>query len=93
MGLGLGFLVPYLWVLDKRVQDEFGRLTWQVPTRVYAQPLELRPGLPMTVEALEEELAAAKSKEKRRKQKAARKVKSVQETVLQDNKQFSNWTI
>ena len=59
-GLGLGFLAPYVWVLDKRVQAEFGRLTWQVPTRVYAQPLELRPGLPMTAEALEDELAAAR---------------------------------
>lgn len=48
---------------------------------------------PLVRPPTEEELIAAKSKEKRRKQKAARKVKSVQETVLRDNKQFSNWTI
>ncbi|MBB5208211.1 penicillin-binding protein 1B [Chiayiivirga flava] len=59
-GIVLGFFVPYLWVLDERVQEEFGRLTWQVPTRVYARPLALSPGLPMSAEALEDELAAAR---------------------------------
>lgn len=59
-GIGLGFLVPYLWVLDARVQEEFGRLTWQVPTRVYARPLVLAPNVPMNAETLEEELAAAR---------------------------------
>ena len=48
---------------------------------------------PLARPPTEEELAAAKSKEKWRKQKAARNVKSAQETVLRDNKQFSNWTI
>ena len=38
-GLALGFLGPYVWVLDRRVQAEFGRLQWQVPTRVFARPL------------------------------------------------------
>ena len=48
---------------------------------------------PLARPPTEEELVAAKSKEKWRKQKAAREVKSAQETVLRDNKQFSNWTI
>jgi penicillin-binding protein 1B len=59
-GLAIGFLGPYLWVLDRRVQAEFGALEWQLPTRVYARPLRLRPGLPMNAEALELELLAAR---------------------------------
>jgi penicillin-binding protein 1B len=59
-GLALGFLGPYVWVLDKRVQAEFGRLQWQVPTRVYARPLDLAPGLPQSPDALELELLAAR---------------------------------
>jgi penicillin-binding protein 1B len=59
-GLLLGFLVPYLWYLDQRVQAEFEGLEWQVPTRVLARPLELRAGLPMSPEALELELVAAR---------------------------------
>jgi penicillin-binding protein 1B len=59
-GLAIGFLGPYVWVLDRRVQAEFGRLQWQVPTRVFARPLELRPGLPMSADALELELLLAR---------------------------------
>lgn len=58
-GLAIGVLAPWLWVLDREVQSRFGQLQWQVPTRVYARPLTLAPGLPMTAEALEVELAAA----------------------------------
>jgi penicillin-binding protein 1B len=60
MGLAAGFLVPYLWYLDQRVQAEFAGLEWQVPTRVLARPLALAPDLPMTPEALELELIAAR---------------------------------
>jgi penicillin-binding protein 1B len=60
LGLVVGFLGPYLWVLDRRVQEEFGRLQWQVPTRVLARPLELRPDLVLDVATLEAELLAAR---------------------------------
>lgn len=59
-GLALGFLGPYVCVLDQRVQDEFGRLEWQVPTRVYARPLALHDRLPMDAATLELELLAAR---------------------------------
>jgi penicillin-binding protein 1B len=60
LGLGIGFLGPYVWVADRQVRDAFSRLTWQVPTRVLARPLELVPGRAMTPEALEAELAASR---------------------------------
>ena len=60
LGLAIGFLGPYVWVLDRRVQAEFGRLQWQVPTRVYARPLELSRGLPQSPDALELELILAR---------------------------------
>lgn len=59
-GVLIGFLGPYAWVADHQVREAFGRLTWQIPTRVMAQPLELRPERPMTIRALEAELAAAR---------------------------------
>lgn len=58
IGLLLGFLLPYLWVLDHQVRERFGQLEWQVPTRVYARPLALAPGARMTAAALELELRA-----------------------------------
>lgn len=51
--------VPYVVVLDREVRQSFGELVWQVPTRVFARPLELRPGMPMSADALELELEAA----------------------------------
>jgi penicillin-binding protein 1B len=60
LGLLVGFLGPYVWVLDRRVQEEFGRLEWQVPTRVYARPLELRVGLALDPGTLELELQEAR---------------------------------
>lgn len=60
LGLLLGFLGPYIWVADQQVREAFGRLTWQVPTKVLAQPLELRPERPLTAAALEKELEAAR---------------------------------
>jgi penicillin-binding protein 1B len=58
-GVAVGFLGPYVWVLDQRVQSEFGRLQWQVPTRIYARPLELAPGVAMDAGTLELELLSA----------------------------------
>lgn len=51
--------VPWVVHLDREVRQRFGELTWQVPTRVFARPLELLPGMPLNADALEEELAAA----------------------------------
>lgn len=59
IGLGIGFGVPYLWVLDRRVTADFAQLAWQEPTRVLARPLRLYPGLAMDAQALAIELEAA----------------------------------
>jgi penicillin-binding protein 1B len=59
LGLGLGFLLPYTLILNKRVQDRFNDLVFAVPTRVYARPLELAQGVPMSPSALELELTFA----------------------------------
>ena len=60
VGLLAGLLGPYVWVADRQVREAFGRLTWQVPTRVLAQPLELAPERALSPEALEAELAASR---------------------------------
>jgi len=59
LGLAAGFLGVYLWTVDRWLQAEFGRLSWQIPTRIYARPLTLKPGLPLNAEALTIELDAA----------------------------------
>lgn len=61
LGLGLALLVggPYVWYLDKQVRAEFAQLQWQVPTRVYARPLLLQPGVRLDGDSLELELQAA----------------------------------
>ncbi|MBN8727284.1 MAG: penicillin-binding protein 1B [Xanthomonadales bacterium] len=59
-GVAIGFLVPYTIWLDHAVRSRFDDLSWQVPSRVYARPLELSPGLPLSAEALLLELAAAR---------------------------------
>ncbi|QNK00247.1 penicillin-binding protein 1B [Dyella sp. G9] len=56
MGLLFGFVLPYTLVLNKRVQDRFNDLVFAVPTRVYARPLPLAAGTPMTPGTLELEL-------------------------------------
>lgn len=58
-GLFLGFLIPYVLILDAQVRKEFGDLQWQLPTRVYAQPLALADGTRMDVPTLLLELEAA----------------------------------
>jgi penicillin-binding protein 1B len=55
----IGIGGPYLWHLDTQVRTEFAQLQWQVPTRVYARPLLLSPGLRLDGDALEIELNLA----------------------------------
>ncbi len=59
VGLGLGFLIPYTLYLNHQVSQRFGALQWQIPTRVYARPLQLAPGLAMDAQTLKTELDAA----------------------------------
>lgn len=59
VGLFFGFLLPYTLVLNKRVQDRFDDLVFAVPTRVFARPLPLAAGEPMTADALKLELTFA----------------------------------
>ena len=58
-GLVLGFLIPYTLYLNHQVTQKFGKLQWQVPTRVYARPLVLRNGMAMDAQTLRTELSAA----------------------------------
>jgi penicillin-binding protein 1B len=60
IGVAIGFLPPYTLYLDREVRSRFDDLSWQVPSRVYARPLQLAPGLPMNAEALQVELAGAR---------------------------------
>jgi penicillin-binding protein 1B len=59
VGLLFGFVLPYTLVLNKRVQDRFNDLVFAVPTRIYARPLPMASGTPMTSGALELELTFA----------------------------------
>jgi len=59
VALGLGFLIPYTVYLNSQVTQRFGQLRWQIPTRVYARPLVLAPGVAMDVATLKTELAAS----------------------------------
>ncbi len=58
-GVLLGFGVPYTWVLNQRVVQRFGDLELSQPTRVYARPLPLAPGVPMDAATLRQELRFA----------------------------------
>jgi len=63
IGLGIGFLVPYTLYLNHQISERFGELRWQLPTRVYARPLRLAPGLAMDAQTLKTELDAASYRE------------------------------
>ena len=52
-------LAAYVVWLDYRIRDEFEGKRWAVPARVFARPLELIPGAPLTADALEAELKLA----------------------------------
>ena len=55
--LGLA-LAAYLVYLDYQVRQQFDGKRWSLPARVYARPLELYVGLPLTAEQLAGELSA-----------------------------------
>ena len=59
-GLSIGFLAPYAIYLDGQVRSRFDDLSWDIPSRIYARPLELRIGTPMSAEALAIELDASR---------------------------------
>ncbi len=59
-GVLLGFGVPYVWRLDALVRERFAALEFTEPSRVYARPLPLAPGQPLTPAALALELAASR---------------------------------
>src|SRR5690606_22987836 len=59
IALAAGFLIPYTVHLNNQVTERFGALQWQIPTRVYARPLQLRPGLALDERTLRTELDAA----------------------------------
>jgi penicillin-binding protein 1B len=62
LGFGalIGFLVPYTITLDHQVRDRFDDLSWQIPSRVFARPLDLAPGRPLNADTLLLELDASR---------------------------------
>ncbi len=60
VGAVLGFGIPYGVYLDQQVRARFDDLSWQIPSRVIARPLELAPGAALTAEALLLELEASR---------------------------------
>lgn len=59
-GFAAGFLPLYVHDLDRQLRSRFDDFSWDLPSRVYARPLELRSGTPMSAEALLLELDAAR---------------------------------
>ena len=60
VGLVLGFLGLFLFFFVLLVCSRFDDLSWDLPRRVNARPLELRTGTPMNAKALAIELDAAR---------------------------------
>jgi penicillin-binding protein 1B len=58
-GLVIGLGVPWVVWLDMQVRDEFEGRIWEVPSRVYARPLSLYAGKPISKKSLLAELKAA----------------------------------
>jgi penicillin-binding protein 1B len=58
-GVGMGLLVPWSMYLNHQVTTEFEGRKWDLPSRVYARPLELYPGAKLSAADLESELKAA----------------------------------
>ena len=52
------FLTAYIAYLDFQVRQQFDGKRWSLPARVYARPLELYAGLPLTPDALDTELTS-----------------------------------
>ncbi|HHW4673209.1 MAG TPA: transglycosylase domain-containing protein, partial [Xylella fastidiosa subsp. pauca] len=63
LALAMGFLIPYTLYLNQQVTARFGELRWQIPTRVYARPLMLQPGMALDARTLKIELDAASYRE------------------------------
>ena len=59
LGLGIGLSVPWVVWLDMQVRGEFEGRVWDVPSRVYARPLSLYSGKPISKNALLLELKAS----------------------------------
>ena len=57
--VGTIVLAAYAVWLDLRIQNEFDGKRWAVPARVFARPLELAPGVSLTIDAIEAELKLA----------------------------------
>ncbi len=55
-GIALLFLASYLYYLNYLINLRFDGDTWAIPSRVYARPLELYPGLRLSAESLQYEL-------------------------------------
>jgi len=58
-GILFGLLVPWVAYLNYQVTTEFEGRKWDLPSRVYARPLELYPGARLSRSDLEQELRAA----------------------------------
>ncbi|MGH8034758.1 MAG: hypothetical protein ACREO9_05990, partial [Lysobacterales bacterium] len=55
----LGLCIPWTAYLNYQVTTEFEGRKWDLPSRVYARPLELYPGLRISRQDLEQELKFA----------------------------------
>jgi len=62
-GTALLALAAYALYLNQQLNQSFAALLWQEPTRVYARPLRLSPGLAMDAQTLRIELDAAAYRE------------------------------
>jgi len=58
-GILFGLLAPWVVYLNHQVTTEFEGRKWDLPSRVYARPLELYPGARLSRSDLEQELRAA----------------------------------
>lgn len=56
VGIGLALFVGYLLYLDHLITSTFEGRRWSVPARVYAQPLEIYPGVALSADEFELEL-------------------------------------
>jgi penicillin-binding protein 1B len=58
-GMSLGLIVPWVWWLDREAGQRFSERQWTQASRVYARPLELYAGRPISPADLVVELEAA----------------------------------
>jgi len=58
-GVSLGLMVPWVAYLNYQVTTEFEGRKWDLPSRVFARPLDLYPGAPLSLGDLEAELTAS----------------------------------